>query len=60
MENECKKYLSTGSVNFIIVVWSDRGGPGPHAPPSESASGAKGDWDFQISDLINNPDGTDI
>ena len=22
--------------------------------------GAKGDWDFQISDLVKNPDGTDI
>ena len=22
--------------------------------------GAKGDWDFRISDLIKNPDGTDI
>ena len=22
--------------------------------------GAKGDWDFWISDLIKNPDGTDI
>ena len=21
---------------------------------------AKGDWDFQISDLVKNPDGTDI
>ena len=23
-------------------------------------SGAKGDWDFRISDLVKNPDGTDI
>ena len=23
-------------------------------------SGAKGDWDFWISDLVKNPDGTDI
>ena len=23
-------------------------------------SGAKDDWDFQISDLVKNPDGTDI
>ena len=22
--------------------------------------GAKGDWDFRISDLVKNPDGTDI
>ena len=22
--------------------------------------GAKGDWDFRISDLVRNPDGTDI
>ena len=22
--------------------------------------GANGDWDFQISDLVKNPDGTDI
>ena len=22
--------------------------------------GAKGDWDFWISDLVKNPDGTDI
>ena len=22
--------------------------------------GAKGDWDFQIFDLVKNPDGTDI
>ena len=22
--------------------------------------GAKGDWDIQISDLVKNPDGTDI
>ena len=33
MENECKKYLSTEPLNFIIVVWSDRGGPGPLPPP---------------------------
>ena len=25
-----------------------------------SNSGAKGDWDFRISDLVKNPDGTDI
>ena len=29
MENECKKYLSTGPLNFIIVLRSDRGGLGP-------------------------------
>ena len=23
-------------------------------------SGEKGDWDFRISDLVKNPDGTDI
>ena len=22
--------------------------------------GAKGDWDFRISDLVKNPDGTDV
>ena len=33
MENECKKYLSTESLNFIIVVWSDRGGRAPWPPP---------------------------
>ena len=33
MENECKEYLSKGPLNFIIVVWSDRGGPGPPGPP---------------------------
>ena len=22
--------------------------------------GAKGDWDFRITDLVKNPDGTDI
>ena len=25
-----------------------------------SKMGAKGDWDFRISDLIKNPDGTDV
>ena len=25
-----------------------------------TGGGAKGDWDFRISDLIKNPDGTDI
>ena len=25
-----------------------------------SREGAKGDWDFRISDLVKNPDGTDI
>ena len=35
MENESKMYWSTGPLIFIIV-WSDRGGPGPLAPPSES------------------------
>ena len=39
MENECKMYLSTGPLNFIIVVLSDRRGPGPLVPPSESAPG---------------------
>ena len=34
------KYLSKGPLNFVSVVWSDRGGPGPLAPPSESAPGA--------------------
>ena len=24
------------------------------------SKGAKGDWDFLISDLVKNPDGTDI
>ena len=31
--NECKKYVSTGSLNFIIAVRSDRGCPGPLATP---------------------------
>ena len=22
--------------------------------------GAKGDWDFRVSDLVNSPDGTDV
>ena len=26
----------------------------------KSRRGAKGDWDFRISDLVKNPDGTDI
>ena len=26
---------------------------------SKSNLGAKGDWDFRISDLVKNPDGTD-
>ena len=39
MENECKNYLSTGPLNFIIVVWSDGGPPGP---PSESAPAPRG------------------
>ena len=25
-----------------------------------TSRGVKGDWDFQISDLVKNPDGTDI
>ena len=25
-----------------------------------SIMGTKGDWDFRISDLVKNPDGTDI
>ena len=25
-----------------------------------ATEGAKGDWDFRMSDLVNNPDGTDI
>ena len=29
MENECKKYLGTGLLNFIIAVWSDREGRAP-------------------------------
>ena len=33
MENECKKYIDKGPLNVIVVVWSDRGGPGPLAPP---------------------------
>ena len=28
--------------------------------PSTYQKGAKGDWNFQISDLVKNPDGTDI
>ena len=29
-------------------------------PENLSEKGAKGDWDFRISDLVKNPDGTDI
>ena len=32
MENVCEKYLITGPLNFVIVVCSDRGEPGPLAP----------------------------
>ena len=28
--------------------------------PSGKILGAKGDWDFRISDLVKKPDGTDI
>ena len=58
MESECKKYLDKGPLNVIVVVWSDRGGPGPLAPlwirawhlsiPSKTAA-----WipEFAVEDL---------
>ena len=32
MENDCKKYLSRGSLNCIIVMWSDKGARAPWPP----------------------------
>ena len=43
-ENMYKSYLK-----LAIDIWM-----------SWIGVGAKGDWDFQISDLIKNPDGSDI
>ena len=37
-------YLSLGRYNFLVYIVS---------------LGAKGDWEFRISDLLKNPDGTD-
>ena len=50
--------LSSGErVKFINLTY-------PHVLFSFIAhnmgTGAKGDWDFRISDLVKNPDGTDI
>ena len=39
--------LAEGQMQTFIVVHS-------------SDKGAKGDWDFRISDLVKNPDGADI
>ena len=33
---------------------------GPSTSSNIKGGGAKGDWDFQISDLVKNPGGTDI
>ena len=43
----CTIKINVSAVRNMITHW-------------RYGTGAKGDWDFQISDLVKNPGGTDI
>ena len=46
--------IINAGVAFALVTFSIT------VDPKCNCRGVKGDWDFQISDLVKNPNGTDI
>ena len=47
---------TVGSISRIVPYKMPKSG----TSTNNCRPGAKGDWDFRISDLVKNPDGTDI